>query len=70
MDPGGGGVPRRRNDVGRTRQDAIRGGAPLHEMWVHVLVWVEGKIAQVIPYNDIARAHAAAEALAGERGGR
>ena len=53
-----------------TRQDALMagGGAPLHEMWVYVFVWVEGMVARVIPYGDIDRARAAAERLAADRG--
>jgi ketosteroid isomerase-like protein len=53
-----------------TRQDALLadGGAPLREMWVYVLTWVEGMVARVIPYNHLDEARAAAERLARERG--
>ena len=42
-----------------TRQDALpaggTGGAPLQAMWVYVFIWVDGMVARVIPYSDIAQ---------------
>ena len=54
-----------------TRQNArpagSTGGALVQEVWLYVFVWVEGMVARVAVYRDIAEGRAAAELLAEER---